>query len=110
EAAVQISGREMYASHCAVCHGLNGRGNGPAAAELKTLPADLTALAKTNNGQFPYGEVEAVLRNEIANPAHGTQTTPVWCAAFFDASSGGFSIVTSRIAELSRYLESIQSN
>jgi putative copper resistance protein D len=36
-------GAKLYATHCAVCHGAEGRGDGPAAAGLDRPPADLTA-------------------------------------------------------------------
>ena len=42
------SGTEMYSTYCAVCHGADGKGNGPAASSLKTHPADLTQLSKKN--------------------------------------------------------------
>ena len=46
KATSPASGPEMYTSYCAVCHGLDGKGNGPAAEALKVPPPDLTALAK----------------------------------------------------------------
>lgn len=33
-------GKAIYQHHCLDCHGLTGRGDGPAAASLKVLPAD----------------------------------------------------------------------
>ncbi len=36
-------GARLYTENCAVCHGANGKGNGPAAAGLVIHPADLTA-------------------------------------------------------------------
>lgn len=36
-------GARLYAESCALCHGADGRGNGPAAAGLSVRPADLTA-------------------------------------------------------------------
>jgi putative copper resistance protein D len=36
-------GRGLFAAHCAPCHGPAGRGDGPAAASLLQLPADLTS-------------------------------------------------------------------
>ncbi len=48
-----VRGPDLYHAHCAACHGSDGKGNGPAAAALKTKPADLTVLAKNNGGKFP---------------------------------------------------------
>ena len=39
EASLQI-GREVFNTHCAACHGEQGRGNGPAAASLSIKPPD----------------------------------------------------------------------
>jgi mono/diheme cytochrome c family protein len=36
------AGRQLYLAHCAACHGESGRGDGRAAADFKTRPADLT--------------------------------------------------------------------
>lgn len=35
------TGSVLYRSHCAVCHGEQGRGDGPAAAGMNPRPADL---------------------------------------------------------------------
>lgn len=35
-------GATVYASNCVACHGVDGQGNGPAAASLPVKPADLT--------------------------------------------------------------------
>jgi mono/diheme cytochrome c family protein len=45
-------GEMEYLSSCAACHGLDGNGKGPLSAELKSQPADLTILAKRNDGCF----------------------------------------------------------
>jgi mono/diheme cytochrome c family protein len=36
------SGGAIFATNCAVCHGAEGRGDGPSAESLETKPADLT--------------------------------------------------------------------
>ncbi len=36
-------GLQLYGDHCAICHGTEGYGDGPAAAGLRPRPADLTA-------------------------------------------------------------------
>ena len=42
-AASIAEGAVLFPTHCAVCHGAEGRGNGPAAASLPIPPANLTA-------------------------------------------------------------------
>jgi putative copper resistance protein D len=42
DAASVIRGAALYAEDCALCHGANGRGDGPAAAGLAIRPANLT--------------------------------------------------------------------
>ncbi|HTV44105.1 MAG TPA: copper homeostasis membrane protein CopD [Stellaceae bacterium] len=42
-AASVAHGARLYAANCALCHGADGRGDGPAAAGLTVRPADLTA-------------------------------------------------------------------
>ncbi len=36
-----VTGRQLYVTHCAVCHGDAGRGDGPSAAGFATKPSDL---------------------------------------------------------------------
>jgi putative copper export protein/mono/diheme cytochrome c family protein len=38
-----VHGARLFAANCAVCHGIEGRGDGPAAKTLPLPPADLTA-------------------------------------------------------------------
>src|ERR1700751_2151401 len=45
-----ISGRQLYSSYCALCHGADGKGGGPFSPQLKVWPIDLTQLAKKNHG------------------------------------------------------------
>ncbi|MBZ5572099.1 MAG: cytochrome c [Acidobacteriia bacterium] len=45
------SGQQMYSAYCAVCHGNDGKGGGPAAEALKVPPPDLTVLARKNGGK-----------------------------------------------------------
>jgi copper transport protein len=42
-AASVAAGQALYQNHCAVCHGINARGDGPMAASLNPKPADLHA-------------------------------------------------------------------
>jgi hypothetical protein len=59
------AGKTEYLSSCADCHGPDGKGTGPLASKLKTKPADLTIIAKKNNGVFPLAWIstERILPN-----------------------------------------------
>ena len=67
------SGSEMFQTYCAVCHGKDGRGEGPAASALKVPASDLTALAQKNGGKYPSMKVVSTIRGEEAMPAHGSR-------------------------------------
>ena len=103
-----------YLNSCAVCHGPDGKGDGPLAEELMTRPADLTVLSKKNKGVFPYHRVFAVIDGRYIVPGHGTREMPVWGRQFLEEDvkvfgpSGGEIVTTERIHELAGYLESLQ--
>ncbi len=102
------SGQEMFKTYCAACHGADAKGAGPASSDLKTTPPDLTTLAKRHDGKFPGDYVANVLRYGAKAPAHGSSEMPVWGPLFATVSGRDPSIVTMRIANLVRYLESLQ--
>ena len=104
-----VSGKEMFMSYCASCHGKDARGNGPAAASLKSLPADLTGLSKRNGGKYPADKVTSILRGQANLVPHGDQEMPVWGPVFWRMSGGHEEVVQQRIANLNRYLESQQA-
>ncbi len=102
------SGQEMYKTYCAVCHGIDGKGNGPAAEALKVPPPDLTTLAEKNGGKYPAMKVSAVIRGDQMMPSHGSKEMPVWGNLFWSMSGGHSSEVQHRVTNLNHYLESLQ--
>ena len=50
------SGAEDYATYCAGCHGMSGKGDGEVGASLGKKPADLTQLAGAD-GKIPMAKV-----------------------------------------------------
>lgn len=44
EEAVITKGKELYTNRCLSCHGLSGKGDGPASASLEHRPPDLTRV------------------------------------------------------------------
>jgi mono/diheme cytochrome c family protein len=103
------SGKEMYHSYCAVCHGNDAKGTGPAAAALKATPTDLTALAQKNGGKYPAAHVAAVIRGQATTPSHGTQDMPIWGPLFSSISQGHEAQVQQRVANLVQYIETQQA-
>lgn len=103
------SGKQMFKAYCAPCHGENAKGEGPAAAALKTAPTDLTTLSKNNGGKFPADRVMSILRGQATVTAHGNKDMPVWGPVFWRMSQGHEAQVQQRITNLTHYLESLQS-
>ena len=54
------TGKEVWVKHCQSCHGKSGKGDGPKAAQLKTLPADFTKpdFQKQTDGSLFYKTLE----------------------------------------------------
>jgi mono/diheme cytochrome c family protein len=101
------SGNQMFATYCAVCHGADGRGNGPAAGALKTQPANLTQLAAKNNGNYPQLQVLGTLSAKNV-AAHGSQEMPIWGDLFKSLDIGNRQTVELRLLNLTTYIQSIQ--
>ena len=102
------SGKEMYKTYCAVCHAMDGRGNGPAAEALKVPPTDLTTMATRNGGKYPSLRVAAIIRGEEVLAAHGTKEMPIWGSLFRSLDGGHDGDVQQRVTNLNQYLESLQ--
>jgi mono/diheme cytochrome c family protein len=103
------SGKEMFNSYCAVCHGKDAKGNGPAASAMKTPPTDLSVLAKNAGGKYPASHVAAVIKGQATTPSHGSQDMPVWGPLFSSISQGHEAQVQQRVTNLVTYIESLQT-
>ena len=102
-----LSGAGMFKDYCAVCHGKDAKGDGPAASALKHAPANLTTLAKRHDGKFPDLYVQEVLRNGVKAPAHGDAEMPVW-GPLFKSMDSDPEIMYVRISSLVSYIKSLQ--
>jgi mono/diheme cytochrome c family protein len=103
-----ISGDALYKEYCATCHGMNGKGGGPAAAALKVPVPDLTKVSARNGGQFPKIKVMRVIRGQDVVAAHGSTEMPVWGPIFrsMTTSEGQTSL---RVANLADFVEKLQT-
>lgn len=106
-------GAELYARHCATCHGVEAKGDGPMAPVLLLQPPDLTQLTRRYDGVFPVARV--VMRIDGRDPlvSHGSPM-PVY-GDFFDGEEAilkaetGQPVLTSvPVVDLLEYLQSLQ--
>lgn len=103
-----IEGVDSYKAYCAVCHGPQGKGNGPAATALKKVPADLTTIAKRNGGKFSTADAEAVIMGRQVLASHGSRDMPIW-GPVFQSLAPDDSFMKLRVANLVDYIKSIQT-
>lgn len=99
-------GKDAYFRHCAVCHGLEGYGNGPLADAMKIAPSDLTRLAAKHGGEFPAAKVGDVIRNGGGVLGHGSPAMPAWGLYFAEKRKP--EVARERVKALVAYIESIQ--
>jgi mono/diheme cytochrome c family protein len=103
------SGSDMYKAYCASCHGIDGKGYGPAATALKAKLPDLTQLAKNNGGKFPSDRISQVIIGDSMVPAHGDKQMPVWGPAFLHMDARDHSVVMLRVKNLTDHIEKLQA-
>ena len=102
-------GRASFSRYCKSCHGEQGKGDGKVAEMLTVRPADLTAIARQNGGEFPFDEVFKTIdgRKEVAG--HGSRDMPIWGRVFKEPATTPDEQVIEKVAELAYYLKSIQA-
>ena len=107
-------GRVLYEKHCATCHGLDAKGQGPMAGVLVIQPVDLTRLSAQNGDEFPLLQVVRRIDGRDPLVSHGSPM-PVY-GDFFEGddtpmkTQSGQPVMTSRaIADLIVYLQGLQA-
>lgn len=71
--AARTTGRALFRDHCGVCHGVGGRGDGPAAPGMRTRPSDFMNLEHSN--MYGVGEKFWIITHgaeETGMPGFGT--------------------------------------
>jgi mono/diheme cytochrome c family protein len=103
-----ISGKQLYTSYCAMCHGMDAKGGGPFSPQLKVWPPDLTQLAKNNKGTYPAMRVAESVDGEFGKAAHGSREMPIWGPVFRSMAHGHKDSAQVRINNVVKYLETLQ--
>ena len=119
-------GRTEFLSNCAGCHGADAKGTGLMTSKLKRKPADLTVLARNNNGVFQADAIAAIVdgrgairHNKLGMPIWGCrqgpppgrqrkayQPTPI--ESLLDMPCDPEEAIRKRISEIVEYLGRIQ--
>uniref|UniRef100_Q01YH4 Cytochrome c domain-containing protein n=1 Tax=Solibacter usitatus (strain Ellin6076) TaxID=234267 RepID=Q01YH4_SOLUE len=101
-------GVDLYREYCAVCHGVSGKGDGPAASATKKHPTDLTQLTRTHAGKFPTLAVQTSIKGNNSIVEHGTGEMPVW-GSILNQSGEQKGLGEMRVMALVKYVEGLQA-
>ena len=93
-------GGELFAQHCAICHGADAKGRGRVAGDLLWHPADLTKIAVRRGGEFPRDLVFELVARRDPLGSHQSPEMPRWGKYWSDDA---------RIEALVDHLERIQT-
>lgn len=108
-----FDGATLFDNLCAVCHGVDGKGGGPAAPALAMTTPDLTALSAANGGVFPRQAVEDAINGKRRVVAHGSVDMPIWGELLVELRpdwtlSHRKAFMNDRIDRMTAHIESIQ--
>lgn len=112
----QAEGKIEYINNCAVCHGKEGKGDGPFINQLTKLPSNLSLLSKNNGGSFPETVIYQLIdgrrigisdEGRKVEPFHGPRDMPIW-GDEFRTVEGDEGAVDERISNLLEYIKVLQ--
>jgi len=107
-APAPADGARLFRAHCASCHGVSARGDGPLAESLRRRPPDLTEIRRRYHG-FPTDLMTRIVDGRQPVRGHGSLEMPVWGDAFRSGDTSTDTAIRERIAALVQYLEAIQA-
>lgn len=102
-------GADLFKTHCASCHGLDGTGSGRLAQFLRHKPSDLTQLSRRNGGMFPAARVRRIVEGRDVE-SHGDRDMPIWGDAFRKGEDRSSETAGARLDAIVQYLATIQQH
>jgi mono/diheme cytochrome c family protein len=106
-------GKALFMENCAVCHGENGKGDGPLARASAKPPKDLTLIEVRHGNSFPRAKIMSIIdgyaRSDMAGPG-----MPEFGAMLegdlvpFDSGDGKLTPTPRKLVAILEYLETIQ--
>jgi mono/diheme cytochrome c family protein len=107
--ANEPNGAELYARHCAACHGTVGEGDGPVAEVMQVTVPNLRTLTARSGGEFPRDAVMRYIDGRNLPAAHGARLMPVWGDTFAGDGEDGEALARRRIAAITAFVERLQN-
>ena len=102
-----LNGADIYRAHCATCHGVSGKGDGPVAPALSSKMPDLSTIAQRSGGVFPVGRVRKIINGDELILGHGSREMPIWGPVFHQIQEDrDYGEV--RLQNVTDYLKSLQ--
>ncbi len=102
-----LNGVDIYRAHCASCHGVAGKGDGPVAPALNTAMPDLSTITQRSGGVFPVARVHKIIIGDEVILGHGSREMPIWGPIFHQIQEDrDYGEV--RLQNITDYLNSIQ--
>jgi mono/diheme cytochrome c family protein len=106
-------GADLFAGHCAACHGAAAQGDGPMVEILEVAPPALDGLAASAGGTFPMERVVRAIDGRTLILSHGGPM-PLFGTllggepAVIDAADGTPIITKAAVVDIAAWLGSIQ--
>jgi len=71
-----VTGRDIYRARCSMCHGVEGRGDGPMAANLRPRPTNFADSTQWS-ARTDSAVADVIMRGRRTMPAFGRMLTRV---------------------------------
>ena len=116
EDVAELDGDVVFNNICAVCHGVSGKGDGPAVSALEHAVPDLTVVAANNDGVYPHEKMKNVIFGRHRDVARETSGMPYWGEHFmylrthFIIDAPNRKYAWARVDTLNKHVESLQVN